>query len=114
MIDPLSNKPKITQKDISTGYVMRYFVQNISIPKIIEVDERQYNIIKRNPYYKAIQLKWMINGNLNDIITENGHVIYGTKYQNLITITRYEQQMPGLSRVLRNTAEFFNGTDNKR
>jgi hypothetical protein len=113
MTEPLSNRPKITQKDISKGYVMRYFVQNISIPKIIEVDERQYNIIRRDPYYKTIQLKWMIGGNLNDIITVSGQVVYGTKHQNLITVTRYEPQMPGLSRVLQNTAEYFNGVNNK-
>lgn len=112
MTEPLSNKPKITQKDISIGYVIRYFVQNISIPKIIEVDQKQYNVIKRDPYYKTIQLKWMINGNLNDTVSINGQVIYGTKHQNQITVNRYEQQMSGLSRILSNTAEYFKGVDN--
>jgi len=42
---PLSNRPKITDKDIIVGYMMRYFLQSVSTKKIVEIDKKQYDII---------------------------------------------------------------------
>ena len=111
MTTPLSNRPKITQRDISLGYVIRYFVQNVSIPKIIEIDEKQYNVFTRDTHYKAIKLNWLITGNANDIYTSTG-IIYGTRHKNLTTINWYSKKLIGLDRVLQNPLEYFQGVYN--
>ncbi len=113
MTTPLSNRPKITQNDILQGYVIRYFVQNVSIPNIIEIDKKQYDVIKKDPYYKAIEIKWVIVGFANDITATDGKTIYGTKHQNEITVNWYNTKMPGLNRVLVNPLEYFQGVDNR-
>ena len=113
MSTPLSNRPQITQKDIVLGYVIRYFVQHVSIPKIIEVDEKQYNIFRRDPHYKAIQLNWIITGNANDIVTSESGIVYGTRHKNLTTVDWNNQKLPGLNRVLSNPLEYFQGVDNR-
>lgn len=109
MTTPLSNKPKITRKDISTGYVMRYFVQNISTNRITEVDSTQYDIFIRDPHYKTVSFKWIISGYADTILTNDGNLLNGARDQNLITVNWYDRQMSGLIRMLPNMLEFFAG-----
>lgn len=109
---PLSNKPRITQRNISDGYVMRYFVTHISIFRIIEVDSTQYNTLKFDPLYRTLQLKWVIGGVANNITTTDGKTLFGAKHQNETTVEHYDKQMPGLKRILTNPLEFFVGKFN--
>lgn len=111
MSEPLSNKPKITRKDILTGYVMRYFAQNISTKKITEIDEIQYNTIIKNPQYETLSLKWVITGYATTIVNTDGTITTGASDQNFVTTNWYDKQMPGLYRMLRNSLEFFQGVD---
>ncbi len=112
---PLSYRPKITQREISQGYVTRYFVQNISISKnIVEINKTQYEQFRRNPYYRAIQFDWIITGNAYDIISPNGKVVTGAATQNSVTTEWYNQSISGLRRHLQNPLEFFVGKLNKQ
>lgn len=112
MTTPLSNRPKITPNDIVQGYVTRYFVQNISIPTIVEVDKKQYNVIKTDPNYITIDIKWIISGYSENITSTDGKIVYGAKHKNQVTVNWYNKKMPGLNRVLRNLLEYFQGVDN--
>lgn len=109
MTEPLSNKPKVKKDDILLGYVNRYFVQNISTKKITEVDNRQYDIIKRDRNYTVLTIKWIITGEAYSTIASDGTLITGAYQQNLTTIEWYTKQMPGLYRMLKNPFEFFSG-----
>lgn len=109
---PLSNKPKISQQDINSGFVNRYFVRNISLKNVTEVDVKQYEVFRKNPMYQTIKLPWIIMGNANDTVGIDGKLIYGTRHKNSITVAFYERQLPGLSRVLRNPLEYFYGVMN--
>lgn len=113
MTFPLSNKPKITQRNIVDGYIIRYFITHISIPRVIEVDKTQYDIFKTDPLYRTLELKWVIDGFANNTITTNGKTIFGVKHQNETTTKYFDKQMPGLIRVLSNPLEFFIGRINK-
>jgi hypothetical protein len=109
MIEPLSNKPKITTSDIVRGYVPRYFVQHVSLKKITEVDKLQYDSIKNDPMYLTLELKWVITGNSEDSRSIDGTFIRGAKHQNTVSIDWYSKTMHGLERILRNPLEFFVG-----
>jgi len=110
---PLSNRPKITRKDIGLGYVMRYFIKTTSFKDIIEVDQKQYELFRTNTNYITLELKWLISGFANDIEAQDGNIIYGVRHKNRVTIDWYTQKLPGLDRILRNPLEYFQGIINK-
>jgi hypothetical protein len=111
-IEPLSNKPKISNADVYRGYVTRYFVQQVSTKKITEVDRRQFESILGNTLYNVLELKWVIIGYSDNIKATDGSIIYGARHQNLITIEWHSVQMPRLNRILRNPLEYFVGIRN--
>jgi len=113
MQTPLSNRPKITNKNIIDGQVIRYFTQHISTKAIIEIDSIQYEIFKNNPIFQLINFPWLISGLANDTIAVDGKIIYGVKHRNTVSINFYNERMPGLSRLLRNPLEYFQGVDNR-
>lgn len=112
MMEPLSNRPNITQRDINNGYVMRYFVRNISTKVITEVDSVQYARFKRDVMFQTLEMQWLISGYANDIISTDGKTIFGVRNKNTITIKVYNDVMPGLITLLRNPLEYFLGVDN--
>jgi hypothetical protein len=113
MTTPLSNRPKITQADIDNGFVIRYFVRNLSTRAITEVDNAQYIAFQSNPLYQTLQLSWIITGRAYDTVAVDGKLIYGAEHKNLVTITFYDTKMPGLIRLLNNPLLYFNGVYNK-
>lgn len=113
MTEPLSNRPKITPTDITRGYTMRYFARHISIPKIIEIDKRQYDVFKFDSLYITLELKWMINGFASNTVANDGSIIYGVRHQNQMTLGFAEQKISGIKNFLRNPLEYFQGLDNR-
>ena len=107
---PLSNRPKITDKDILAGYITRYFIKRVSTNKIIEVDKNQYDVFKNNPFYENLEMKWVIGGYDKDITSADGQMIYGAGHRNEVSLDFYEKKMSGLKRIIRNPLEYFNGT----
>ena len=107
---PLSNRPKITDRDISNGYVTRYFVKFVSHNKITEIDELQYPNFVNKVLYQSLEIQWLIGGTDVDTVSTTGEVIRGTKYKNQVTIDFYNKQMHGLRVMLRDPLEYFIGT----
>jgi uncharacterized membrane protein len=112
MTTPYSNRPKITQIDISNGYVTRYFVRNVSTRMVTEIDKKQYEAFKNNVLYEKLELQWNISGFANDIVSTDNKIIYGTKHKNSVIIEFYNRKLPGLSRLLSNPLEYFQGVTN--
>lgn len=106
---PITSRPKITDKELAQGYVIRYFARFIGQPKIIEIDKGQYDQLNNNSSYQTIKLKWIIGGNANDTYTKTGQVIDGTDSQNSKIVSVYNKIMPGLEYMLQNTLEYFSG-----
>lgn len=109
---PLSNRPKVSNEDITNGYVLRYFVRNTSSGVITEIDKKQYEAFRGNPQYKTLVLTWEIAGFANNWQGSDGKTLYGTRHKNLATIDFYDRQLPGLKRILRNPLEYFFGIMN--
>lgn len=110
---PYSNKPKITVTNLSQGYVIRYFVRNVSTKVITEVDKKQYDAFKQNPLFQTFELQWILTAFANDKTSVDGQTIYGTKHKNTITIEFYNKRYPGLNTILNNPLEYFQGVDNR-
>jgi len=113
MTIPYTNKPKLTQNDLTNGYVMRYFVRNLSTKEVTEIDKKQYEEFKTNVSYEKLDLQWRISGFANNKLATDNNIIYGAKHSNTVTTQFYEKRLPGLQRILRNPLEYFQGTNNK-
>jgi hypothetical protein len=103
---PLSTRPIIKKKDVANGYIERYFVKFISNDHIIEVNQDQYNVFFKNPYYYAIKLDWSITGTIEDT-TIDGKVIRGTRFRNTAVVDYYDKLLPGLRHTLADPLEYF-------
>ena len=110
MPTPKTSKPKLTNNDISSGFLSRYFVKHISRPQVYEVDAQQYRSFSNDPYYQHITLNWVIGGNDKDITGNNGFIIRGAEYQNTKIAQHYNSKMAGIANHLKNPLEFFSGT----
>jgi hypothetical protein len=106
---PLSNRPKITNQDILAGFVMRYFVQYVPTKKIIEIDKKQYDVFKNNPFYQPLEMKWIISGYDKDTTAADGQIVYGAGHKNQVSLDFYDKKMPGLKHMIRNPLEYFSG-----
>jgi hypothetical protein len=107
-MEPLATKPKITNKEISQGYVTRYFIKIKSNNKVLEIDEQQFNQFSTSTSYQTLKLNWIIGGN-DATIYKNGYNIAGAYDQNSTIRQTYNTIMPGLINLLPNPLEFFKG-----
>lgn len=105
--------PEVSSENINSGYITRYFVQNVTNLIITEIDDKQYQDYQKdfidNNVYIALSLPWIITGNLKTQ-TINGAVVTGISETNKLTVLRYNKTMPGLISKLSNFIEFY--TDN--
>jgi hypothetical protein len=68
---------KPSDSDYSNGFMIRYFVKHVNDEKspVIEVSKKQYNILKKNPLYKTVDILWKITGDFNYVIKTNKNVV---------------------------------------
>jgi hypothetical protein len=109
---PIYTRPRINSFDIVSGTINRYFVQHTSTKEITEVDRSQFLFFKNDSLYMKVELAWVIDGNANDIRTKSGTVIFGAQHKNSVSTNFYNTRMTGLSRVLSNPLEYFQGNNN--
>ena len=88
-----------TEAEYKTGYITRYFVQEIKTQKIIEIAPEAYqNADQSSILYTFQVVDWILTGNRTKV-----------QESNLVTIQRLEQLMPGIvsSRVLWDPLQFY-------
>jgi len=103
---PYGTRPMITQKDATTGYITRYFIQFLSNKNIIEVDKTQFDKFATLSFYKGISFKWYINGKIEDTSSEKG-----VRSKNTATLNYYKTLMPELNVIIRNPLQYYVGLD---
>lgn len=107
-----STRRVLTQTEIQSGMLTRYFLKPINSNNIIEITADQYTQFlqrKIDPnYYTGVSLKWYITGPVNDTI-QNGILVTGIATKNLQSIR--EVKMPGLEEYLSDLLEYT--TDNQ-
>ena len=99
---------KPSQKDYTNGTFKRYFVKDLTIGKVIEVDRKKYVEYRKmkKPYYITYELNWYIVGNKEDYYINNVKTP-GIKTLNIKTTQEGDKILPGLSsQVLKDPLEF--------
>ena len=109
-IAPISKKPVPTSADISTGYMMRYFIKksnDVSAP-VIEIDMKQYRKCIARPgrlingaLFNKISLRWKIRGIRRDL--DN---IKGVEDTNRRTVYAKNILFNGLADLLRDLTRY--------
>lgn len=110
----ISKKPNLTKQDYDDGIIYRYFIKKVNESLIYEVEQNDYinwTAKKIDPnLYVAVELPWIIAGNLNDAY-EGPVLIPGVVTQNQQIITEAEKTISGISKVLNNLTEFYTDTE---
>jgi len=71
--EPKPYAPEIKKTDIRRGYIVRRFVQktNDNFSTVSEVSINGYGMMKSNPLYRVVSLKWRITGTKEEIKKSN-------------------------------------------
>lgn len=110
-----TTQPTITEEDIETGVVTRYFAryQADKNGTIYEVSESDYSSIEQNGLFQKIKINWIIRGRLQDIALTLGDgtsiLIKGVISQNQALLAIASEKMPGIMQHLQNHMEFWSG-----
>ena len=105
-VAPIHYRPIPTDEQRNIGYITRYFVMKRNEPgTFVEISETQYNkysnvnkvAIDAN-LWKRFELKWLISGNRDNVITTN---------RKTITVNERIENLPGLSKFLYQLDEFY-------
>ena len=65
--------PKPTDVDYKRGYIKRYFVQSANDPSsyVYEITENLYSLLKLDPLYLCVSLKWRLIGTKEQVKESN-------------------------------------------
>ena len=100
----------ITQSDIKTGYISRYFFKKLNESLFVEIDELQFKAwqngrIDPNSYF-GVQIRWYISGPVNDE-TQGVVTIKGVRTKNTEQIAYAQRFIPGISNVLTDPLQYY-------
>ena len=99
---------KPSDKDYTRGTFKRYFVRDVAINKVVEVDKKKYiEYTKLNkPYYITYELDWNITGIKKDYFI-NSKRVPGVESKNKELTVKAEKTIPGISsQILKDPAQF--------
>jgi hypothetical protein len=85
-----------TNKDISQGFAMRYFVKKANESLIKETTQTVYNQVKNNPLYQSVEIEYDLT------------LGFSSKY------TQYDKQLPGVSNFIFSQEIAINASEEDR
>jgi hypothetical protein len=107
---PRGSTTPVTKKDIDNGYIMRYFLQRINDPTILEVNQTTYNDWASNiidkKMYNAASIQWQIAGNIEDSVIL-GAFKPGVITQNKVAVETASNSIPDLLTLLTDFTQFY-------
>lgn len=105
---PTPYRPIITQSNAEDGFIIRYFVKQVSDKKnIVEVNDEEYNRLRDNPRFITTQIRWKIIGPTETVLTSAGIKNLGVRDYNLLEVSKTDLTFGGLHRYIRNYVEFW-------
>ena len=96
--------------DYNRGWITRYFTQKINDinSPIYEISQDVAMTLTSNPYLNIVSVKWRLTGPPNLIYNMDGSVAdIGVSESNRLSISLTKDSMPGLTKYLSNTLQFY-------
>jgi len=107
-IYPTSIRPIVTQKDVTLGYIMRYFIRPVNDKTVVmEIDKNQYENLKSNTRFITASVKWKIVGVKETRTLLTGITIYGIGDMNRIEVANVDLNFGGLKTYISDYLEFW-------
>jgi hypothetical protein len=105
---PTPMPPVITQSDVREGFVIRYFIHQVTDNTfILEIDKYQYEHFKENPRFAVTKIKWKIVGKKETIALNNNVNIHGVEDLNKIAVANVDLTFRGLRNYITNYLEYW-------
>ena len=109
--------PSITNKDVTNGWITRYFARtanNFTPAEIVEVSPTAYTKLTTNHFYTTISLRWTLRGPVDTTtgLTDGNQPIilqYGVIDANQKAVQIADEFLPGLALVVTNYVRFYQG-----
>ena len=105
---PLQVLPTVTQTDAKNGFIIRYFVRQVTDKNfIVEVDNSQYEEFKENPRFVTTTVKWKIVGKKQNMTLSNGSKIFGVEDANRVVVSEADLTFGGLLKYITSYLEYW-------
>lgn len=114
--DPVPRQPEPTEEDYSRGFMYRYFLQakrpRDSLP--FEIDRPQFDSFQNaeqgisQRIYRGREIKWKLTGPEDVETNDLGYPVRsGVRPTNKNLVQLYEEDLPGLSKILDNPLQYW-------
>lgn len=94
-----------TEKDYQKGFIERFFSQDKRNKNIIETKKSKFLKLRQLPYVESLSFKWNLAQPADDIV-KGKYVYSGSISKNKNLIEQAENQMTGISLLLKSPSEF--------
>ena len=100
--------PTVTQTDAKNGFIIRYFVRQVTDKNfIVEVNDSQYYELKENPRFVTTEIKWKIVGKKQNMTLSNGSKIFGVEDTNRVVVSEADLTFGGLLKYITSYLEYW-------
>ena len=109
---PKTFVPNPSDSDYENGYIIRFFTRKINedYGHIFEIDETTYSDYFENPFWKTVEIRWRISGQLEPVLNPDGSVKdKGVIAGNKASISTVYNDMKNLALYLPNLKQFYRG-----
>lgn len=107
-ITPTYRKPVVSQQDVRSKSITRYFVKLANDPtSIVEIDNGQYYKFSKNPRFAATEITWKIIGKKQTEVSPSGIVDRGVEDYNRRQVQQKDLTFGGLSDYITDYTEFW-------
>jgi len=103
--DELFHYPTPTEDDYQTGFIRRYFLQDVRSTEIKEIDAPTYKSIASKAYFRRVKLEWNLNGPSEDQIV-GGYKYPGAIARNRDVVIQAEETIPGITEFLSDLKQY--------
>lgn len=94
-----------TEKDYENKKFKRFFSRDKRSGKIIEINRKEFNNLKKYPSYAGLELEWWIEGPVNDKLYHN-YLYKGASTRNKETLDKHKRTFKGIEEYLFALDEF--------
>jgi hypothetical protein len=94
-----------TENDYKNKIYTRYFIKDLRKGKIVEVNDKEFNVSSKLPSHSSIELEWDLSVPADDTYY-NGYLYIGSASRNAETVLNAENLMRGIKDKLKDPKQF--------